>query len=99
MLRVFSSYRLPGALDAWTVGGGVQAQSNIYAQSGTAKATQSGYAVYNALLKYRFNDNYTVQLNANNLFDKKYYRQIGTTATGYYWGDPRNVSVTLRGTF
>ncbi|HDS1737763.1 TonB-dependent receptor [Pseudomonas sp. BP8] len=99
LLRLFTSYRLPGALDAWTVGGGVQAQSNIYSESGTAKATQSGYAVYNALLKYRFNDNYSVQLNANNLFDKKYYRQIGTTATGYYWGDPRNVSVTLRGTF
>ncbi|MPT01336.1 MAG: TonB-dependent siderophore receptor [Pseudomonas sp.] len=99
MLRVFTSYRLPGTLDAWTIGAGVQAQSDIYSQSGSAKATQAGYAVYNGLLKYRINDNYSVQLNANNLFDKHYYRQIGTTATGYYWGDPRNVSVTLRGSF
>ncbi|MNV87442.1 Ferric-pseudobactin receptor precursor [compost metagenome] len=51
------------------------------------------------MVNYRFNEHYSVQLNANNIFDKKYYRQIGTTATGYYWGDPRNVSVTLRGTF
>ncbi|MOA67607.1 Fe(3+)-pyochelin receptor precursor [compost metagenome] len=51
------------------------------------------------MLGYRFNDNYSVQLNANNIFDKKYYRQIGTTATGYYWGEPRNLSVTLRGSF
>ncbi len=99
MLRLFTSYRLPGTLDAWTIGGGVQAQSDIYSESGTAKATQAGYAVYNGMLGYRINDNYSVQLNANNIFDKQYYRQIGTTATGYYWGEPRNVSVTLRGSF
>lgn len=99
MLRLFTSYRLPGALDAWTLGGGVQAQSDIYSKSGTAKATQSGYAVYNVMANYRFNDHYSVQLNANNIFDRKYYRQIGTTATGYYWGDPRNMSVTLRASF
>ncbi|AMK29378.1 TonB-dependent siderophore receptor [Pseudomonas putida] len=99
MLRLFTSYRLPGELQAWTVGGGVQAQSDIYNRSGSAEASQSGYAVYNAMVNYRFNDNYSLQLNANNLFDKKYYRQVAPTPTGYYWGDPRNVSVTLRGTF
>ncbi|MDR6713555.1 outer membrane receptor for ferric coprogen and ferric-rhodotorulic acid [Pseudomonas hunanensis] len=99
MLRLFTSYRLPGELEAWTIGGGVQAQSDIYNRSGNAVATQSGYAVYNAMVNYRFNEHYTLQLNANNLFDKKYYRQVAPTPTGYYWGDPRNVSVTLRGTF
>ncbi|MBK5005490.1 TonB-dependent siderophore receptor [Pseudomonas sp. S32] len=99
MLRLFTHYRLPGALDAWTIGGGVQAQSDIYARSGQAKATQAGYAVYNAMLKYDIDRNYSVQLNANNLFDKAYYRQINTTATGYYWGEPRNVAVTLRASF
>jgi len=99
MLRLFTSYRLPGELEAWTIGGGVQAQSDIYNRSGSAEASQSGYAVYNAMVNYRFNEHYTVQLNANNLFDKKYYRQVAPTPTGYYWGDPRNVSVTLRGSF
>lgn len=99
MLRLFTSYRLPGELQAWTVGGGVQAQSAIYNRSGNVEASQSGYAVYNAMVNYRFNDNYSLQLNANNVFDKKYYRQVAPTATGYYWGDPRNVSVTLRGSF
>ena len=99
MLRLFSSYRLPGELDAWTIGGGVQAQSDIYNRSANAEASQSGYAVYNAMVNYRFNEHYALQLNANNIFDKKYYRQVAPTPTGYYWGDPRNVSVTLRGTF
>ncbi|MDF2796580.1 MAG: TonB-dependent siderophore receptor [Pseudomonas orientalis] len=98
-LKLFTTYRLPGELDAWTVGGGVTAQSDIYSRSGAAEATQSGYAVYNALLGYRFNDNYSMQLNANNIFDKSYYKKIAATATGYYYGDPRNVSVTLRAAF
>ena len=99
MLKLFTSYRLPSELSAWTVGGGVQAQSDIYARSGNAEASQSGYAVYNALLGYRFNEHYSLQFNANNVFDKKYYRQARPTATGYYFGDPRNFNVTLRGTF
>ncbi|MBJ9976731.1 TonB-dependent siderophore receptor [Pseudomonas sp. S75] len=99
MLRLFSSYRLPGEWQAWTVGGGVQAQSDIYNRSGNAVASQSGYAVYNAMVNYRFNEQYSLQVNANNLFDRKYYRQVAPTPTGYYWGDPRNVSVTLSGRF
>jgi len=98
-LKLFTSYRLPGAYDAWTVGGGVSAQSDIYSRNGSAVASQSGYAVYSALLGYRFNQHYSLQLNANNLFDKHYYKKVGATATGYYYGDPRNVSLTLRASF
>lgn len=99
LLRLFSSYRLPGQYDDWTVGGGVQAQSDTYSRSGTAEARQGGYAVYNAMVRYRINDNWSAQFNANNLFDREYYKKIGTTATAYYYADPRNVSLTLRGSF
>lgn len=81
------------------MGGGVSAQSDIYSRNGSAVASQSGYAVYSALLGYRFNQHYSLQLNANNLFDKHYYKKVGATATGYYYGDPRNVSLTLRASF
>lgn len=99
MLKVFTSYRLPGQFSAWNVGGGMQAQSDIYSRSGTIEARQGGYAVYNAMLGYRFNDQYSLQVNANNIFDKYYYKKIGTSATSYYWGEPRNVALTLRGEF
>jgi outer membrane receptor for ferric coprogen and ferric-rhodotorulic acid len=99
MLRLFTSYKLPGELSKLTVGGGLQAQSDAYATSGTARAEQGGYAVYNAMLKYRFNDKYSVQFNANNLFDKYYYKKIGATGVSYYYGDPRNFSLTLSGAF
>lgn len=38
------------------------------------------------------------EVNANNLFDKVYYKKFAPTGIGYYYGDPRNVAVTLRGT-
>lgn len=101
LMRLFTSYKLPGQLSNWTVGGGVQTQSDTYATNTarTARAEQGGYAVYNAMLAYRFNEHYSAQLNANNVFDKYYYEKIGVTGANYYYGEPRNFAVTLRGEF
>ncbi|MGE8498335.1 MAG: TonB-dependent siderophore receptor [Pseudomonas sp.] len=103
LLRLFTTYRLPDAYSAWTVGGGVQAQSDIYATGNylgrPARAEQAGYAVYNAMLGYRIDEHYSLQLNANNLFDKYYYEKIGATGANYYYGEPRNFALTLRGEF
>ena len=101
LLRLFTSYKLPGQLSGFTIGGGVQAQSDIYATNAakTARAEQSGYAVYNAMIAYRFNEHYSAQFNANNLFDKYYYEKIGITGANYYYGEPRNFALTLRGEF
>ncbi len=99
LLRLFTTYQLPGAYSAWTVGGGVQAQSDIYSVNGAARAEQGGYAIYNAMLGYRFNEHYSVQFNANNLFDKYYYEKIGAIGVNYYYGEPRNFSLALRGEF
>ncbi len=101
LLRLFTTYKLPGQFANWTVGGGVQAQSDIYAVNNTrtARAEQAGYAVYNAMVDYRFNEHYSAQFNANNLFDKYYYEKIGVTGANYYYGEPRNFSLTLRGEF
>lgn len=35
-------------------------------------------------------------LNLNHLFDKWYYRTVGSSRNNYY-GEPRNVMLTLRG--
>ena len=101
LLRLFTTYKLPGQFANWTVGGGVQAQSDIYATNaaGSARAEQAGYAIYNAMLAYRFNAHYSAQFNANNLFDKYYYEKIGITGANYYYGEPRNFALTLRGEF
>ncbi|MBH1963301.1 MAG: TonB-dependent siderophore receptor [Comamonadaceae bacterium] len=115
LLRVWSTYRLPGTLSAWTLGGGVNVQSKHFVR-GTANSynpssgkfdgssvpynfTQGGYAVWNASVQYRFHRNWTAVLNLNNLFDRVYYKAVGSSSSGNWYGEPRNVMLTLRGTF
>lgn len=98
-LRLFSSYRMGGALKGLTVGGGMNAYSSGYARTGAVTATQGGYAVYNAMLGYKINDAYSLQLNINNLFDKVYFKKYAATGISNYYGDPRNVMLTFRAKF
>jgi outer membrane receptor for ferric coprogen and ferric-rhodotorulic acid len=97
-LRLFSSYQLTGVLQGWTVGGGAQVQDQGYVSSSGITARQGGYALYNAMLGYRWNKRYSIQVNLNNLSDKVYYKKYAPTGIGYYYGDPRNVMVSLRAT-
>jgi len=98
LLQLWSNYRFSGALDGWSLGGGVSAQSDIYITSGTLQVNQGGYSLWNARVGYTLNNNWNLGLNVNNLFDKVYYSQLGY-ASGNRYGEPRNVTVSLRGTF
>ncbi|WP_325341964.1 TonB-dependent receptor domain-containing protein [Xylophilus sp.] len=66
---------------------------------GEATSRQGGYAVVDAMVGYRINPRYAVQLNVNNLLDKVYYVKFAPTATYFTYGDPRNASLTLRASF
>lgn len=99
MLRVWSTYQLPGALSAVTLGGGVSTQSSSYRQIGALQASIPGRAVWNAYAKYQINRTWSATLNLNNVFDKVYYSSVTALVNGSYYGDPRNVMLTLRGTF
>jgi outer membrane receptor for ferric coprogen and ferric-rhodotorulic acid len=96
LVRVFATYRPSGALQGLSLGGGVQAQSETFVKSGTITAHQGGYTIFNAMLGYRFNKTYALQVNANNLFDKFYFAKYAATGFSNYYGDPRNVQVSLR---
>ncbi|MNP61826.1 Fe(3+)-pyochelin receptor precursor [compost metagenome] len=114
MAKVFTTYRLPGVLNDFRVGGGVDIQSATKV-SGTAATfdgqgnvvqanvpfeyEQSGYAIWNAMVDYRIDEHWNVALNGNNLFDKKYYQTVGTSTYGNYYGDPRNFMLTVRATY
>lgn len=57
---------------------------------------QKPYAIVNAMIDWQVTSNVGVQLNVDNLFDKKYYRTIGTSTGGNFYGAPRYVGLTLR---
>lgn len=48
-----------------------------------------------ANIVYDFNKNLRLQLNVNNIFDKVYYKKVDATGISNYYGDPRNVMLTL----
>lgn len=60
---------------------------------------QGGYAVWNASVQYRVHRGWSLALNLRNLVDKRYYQTLGTPRGSNWYGEPRNVSLTLRGTF
>ena len=99
LFRLWSTYQLSGSLSAFTLGGGVNAQSASYRTVGNVRATNGGRAVWSALLKYQVNRHWTAALNVSNLFDKRYYSSMTALVNGSYYGDPRNVMLTLRGAF
>ena len=95
ILQAGASYRLPEELNAWTLGSSVTARSKTGYTSGGVARRQSGYGVWNAFVRYRINSQWALSLNVNNLFDKVYYQG----AEKSLYGDPRNATLTLRGTF
>lgn len=99
MLKVWGDYQLAGELDRWTLGAGMNSQSDNSRRTGTTRVVQPGYTLWSGRVQYRIDQNWSVALNGNNLFDKKYYATIGAPGWGNFYGEPRNFMVTLKGTF
>ena len=100
LLRVFSSYRLPGAWNKLTLGGGVNWQSTIYTNAAnplgvTERIEQKAYALVNLMARYDFSKQLSAQLNINNLFDKSYFSMFAAYDQ-LTFGSPRSVSVSMK---
>ncbi|PMW97550.1 TonB-dependent siderophore receptor [Pseudomonas sp. FW215-R2] len=108
MLRVSTAYRLPGDWSALTVGGAVNWQSDVYGNSNRpvgrgangrviterTRISQGAYSVVKLMSRYEFDKHLSASLNVDNLFDKKYYDNVGFY-NGVFWGDPRTVTLSL----
>lgn len=108
MLRLSTAYRLPGNWHALTVGGAVNWQSDVYGSASRpigrgangriiterARINQDAYTVVKLMSRYEFDKHLSASLNVDNLFDKKYYDNVGFY-NGVYWGDPRTVTLSL----
>ncbi|MGK9066160.1 TonB-dependent siderophore receptor [Stutzerimonas chloritidismutans] len=100
LLRTFTTYRLPGAFNKLTVGGGVNWQDSIYTYAtnpagNREKVEQEAYALVNLMARYEVTENLSAQLNVDNLTDKKYFDMFEAYGALTY-GAPRSVTASAK---
>ncbi len=98
MLRLNTSYNLPGAWNRLTLGAGVSADSGYEVPSNDQLGV-AGRAIWDARASWKLDENWRVSLNAENLFDRKYYTTAVATDRSNVYGEPRSYVLTLRGDF
>lgn len=98
LVRTFTTYRLGGWLQDLTVGGGVNWQSgnhvSVESPDGFADVRQRAYSLVGLMARYRVTSELSLQLNGENLLDKKYY--VIDEYGNLYYGPPASVSATIR---
>ncbi|MFH7812255.1 MULTISPECIES: TonB-dependent siderophore receptor [Acetobacter] len=107
LVRLTTSYTLPGKLHHLTVGGGVSSQSSTEWSTnpgrplGGGKYDASnlrvkGYTLINIMARYRVTNWLDIAGNITNLTNRTYVRQAGFY-DGMIYGEPRTFNFTLRG--
>lgn len=99
-LKLFTKYRFDGALQGLQIGGGVNWESENYTDAENPvfvvdRLEQPSFAVAHLMARYDFTRQLTAQINIDNLFDKKYYSQIGFYGQ-YAYAAPRSATVSLK---
>lgn len=88
--KLFTTY----TWDKLTVGGGVNWQSKFYDAAATGLAAQlkqqDDYYLVNLMGRYQVNDDVSLGVNINNLFDEEYKLNVSNS-----WGAGRNITASL----
>lgn len=94
-IKVFSSYEM----DRLTLGANLRWQNDVYTvEDGPnydQSYTQGSFVVMDLMVKYAASEAIILQLNADNIFDKKYY-------SGFYggiYGEPRSIAASVKYNF
>lgn len=101
LLKAFTSYRLPGALRQLTIGGGVNWESSVYADTtnpitgNPEEVEQDSLTLVHLMAKYQVTDDFRVQLNVDNVTDEKYFTNVGQFGQVAF-GEPRTVSLLAK---
>jgi len=106
MFKLTTTYRFEGPLEKLRIGGNISWQSRIYndftvVDGSEYRLIQGSYAVTDLMAGYQVNKNLDLQLNANNVFDRKYYSAVANSVSyaGDTWGAPRNMMLTAKYSF
>lgn len=100
MLKVATNAALQGGLQGLSVGGALRWENQPPKRQanpiGVEEATgQPAYAVVDLMAKYEFDPHWSLQLNINNVFDKKYHSG-SQWWDGFLYGEPRNAKLSAR---
>ncbi|MGW9065104.1 TonB-dependent siderophore receptor [Achromobacter animicus] len=102
LFKLSTMYRLPGVMQGWRVGGSIYRQDSIYNQGTTSgvpfRISQGAYTVTDLVVGWQATPKLDLQLNINNVFDKRYYNAL-SGSVGFpsnVYGDPRNLMLTAR---
>nr|WP_236616388.1 TonB-dependent receptor [Azotobacter vinelandii] len=101
--KIYTTYRLPGALNKLTLGLGANYQGTTWSDENDALGNphqyrQEAFWLLNAMSKCQITNNLSATLNVNNLLDKYYYSNYGF-GNGKMYGEPRNMMLTTRWDF
>jgi outer membrane receptor for ferric coprogen and ferric-rhodotorulic acid len=101
LLRLYTTYNLPGELSKFTVGGGVNWEGRTYTIDPNAPASTNGrieqeaYSLVNLMARYEISKNLSAQFNLNNALDKKHFGMFAAYGAITY-AAPRSASVLLK---
>jgi len=101
LLRVFTTYTLPGELSGLTVGGGVNWEGRTYTVDPNAPAgtngliNQDSFALINLMARYDITKQLSVQANVNNVTDKKHFGMFAAYGALTY-AAPRSASLLVK---
>lgn len=102
IVRLFTSYTLPGEWDKLTIGGGLNWQGTTYLPietvNGTVRYSQSPYATVSLMARYKINETFSAQLNVENVFDKRYAHMMEGDEQ-ITFGAPRSAFLRLSAKF
>lgn len=97
LVRFFTTYTLPDAWSGLTVGGGVNWQNPTKAPvdgpDGPQIVRQSSVTLVSAMVKYQFNRQASLQLNGDNLLNRKYF--VLDDYSDLYYAAPSSVTLTF----
>lgn len=106
LFKLTTSYHFQGPLEKLRVGGNVSWQSRLYndiplADGSKYRLEQGSYAITDLMAGYRVSQNLDLQVNANNIFDRRYYSTIANSVSygGDAYGSPRNMLLTAKYSF
>jgi len=98
MVRLFATWDAARWVPGLTLGGGVNWQSSSSAAVGTPSGgttlRQGSVTNLSLMARYQVSPKVSVQLNGNNLLDRKYF--VLDQYDNTYYGAPANYSVSLR---